>query len=49
MEFDAAKRDVKFGCIQCQGNEEKETGIPLQKNSESQSRRQSHPSELSES
>ena len=28
---------------------EKETSIPLQKDSESQSRRQSHPSELSES
>ena len=32
-----------------QQREEKETSIPLQKNSGIQSRRQSHPSELSES
>ena len=46
MAFDAAEKNEKFGCIQCQKSKErkgKEASIPLQKDSE----RQSHPSELS--
>ena len=38
-------REVKRAAAE----KEKETSIPLQKDSESRSRRQSHPSELSES
>ena len=45
MAFDAAKGNRKFDRIQCQ---KKETSIPLQKNSESRSKMQSHPSEISE-
>ena len=44
MAFDAAEKNGKFGRIQCQKSKEKETSIPLQMDSESQS----HPSELSE-
>ena len=45
--FDAAERNGRFDCIQSQRG--KETSIPMQKDSENQSNRQSHPSELSES
>ena len=55
MAFDAAERNGRFGHIHCLKSEEsssrgkrKKTGIPLQKDSESQSKNQSHPSELSE-
>ena len=54
MVFDAAERNGRFDRIQCQRNKEsssrekRETSIPLQKNSKSQSKKQSYPNELSE-
>ena len=54
MTFDAAERNGRFYRIQCQRSREQQqkkeegTSIPMQKDSESQSKRQSHPSELSE-
>ena len=54
MAFDAAKRNEIFDGIHCQRSKEsssrgkRETRIPLQKDSESQSKNQSHLSELSE-
>ena len=47
MAFDAAERNGRFRRFQCQRSKEKETSTPLQKDSESQSNRQSHLSELS--
>ena len=54
MAFGAAERNGRFGGIQCQKSEEsssrgkKITSIPLHKDSESHSKKQSHSIELSE-
>ena len=54
MAFDPDERNGRFGRIQCEGSQvassrrKKEMSVPLQKDSESQSKRQSHPRELSE-
>ena len=53
LAFDAAERNEKFGRIQYQRSKRelqqwKKRSIPLQKDNESRSKKQSHPNELSE-
>ena len=51
LAFNVAEKNGRFGRIQSQRRgqqQRKETSIPVAKDSESQSKKQSHPSELSE-